>query len=252
MRGGGNILFDIKLGVGAAGAAFILSLLVGLVSGAGFIIVLVRALVFAALFFGLSFGAQKLLALFVPELLGLPGAQEVEPDSEIGSRIDVVVGDETEGPTIEGSVAAEAPRKRAVIEDDEGEEAEEIAGFLPEDGIGGAAAAATDEVGLDQGSEGRYTEKRDTDGVANTFGGKGVEPALPSGLIDDVDVLPDLDSMSDSFVSPLVEEATERSSAESFSPRLSSASRSSETGGDFDPREMAAAIQTILKRDQKG
>jgi hypothetical protein len=251
MHGGGNSLFDIKLGVGAAGAAFILSLLVGLVSGAGFLVVLVRALVFAALFFGLSLGAQKLLSLFVPELLGLPGAEDVEQDTEIGSRIDVVVGDEPEGQAIEGYVAVESPRKRTIIEDDEGGEAEEIAGFLPEDGLGEAAAVG-DVVGLDQGGEGRYTEKGDTSGVSHTYGSKGVEPALPSGLIDDVDVLPDLDSMSDSFVSPLVEEATERSSAESFSPRLSSASRSSETGGDFDPREMAAAIQTILKRDQKG
>jgi hypothetical protein len=67
-----------------------------------------------------------------------------------------------------------------------------------------------------------------------------------------VDVLPDLDSMSDSFVSPLMQDAAEGSSGEPAGPRSFSAPRASETGGDFDPKEMAAAIQTILKRDQKG
>jgi hypothetical protein len=243
----------MKLSAGIAGTAFILSLLIGAISGASFVLVLLRALFFAALFFGLGFGAHQLISRFLPELLGPLETENTEVDSGLGSRIDLVVGDEGERPMAEVKDAAERLRKRPTVENEE-EEAEEIEAFMPIDGVTQAAAATeaekSDVAGLDQGTEGRYTQQRDAGGLA--LEGKGVEAALPPGLIDDVDVLPDLESMTDSFVSPLVEEATERSSGESFPSRPSSTSRSSEIGGDFDPREMASAIQTILKRDQKG
>jgi hypothetical protein len=240
-------LFDMKLSAAAAGAAFVLSLLIGLISGGTFLFVLVRAAIFGALFFGFAVGSHMLLSRFLPELLGLSGTETKEGDSEVGSRIDLVVGDDG-GPMEAGTETIERPRKRVAAE----EEAEEIEAFLPADGVDESAARAGEAVGLDQGGEGRYTERKDTDGVPFATGGKGAEPALPPGLIDDVDVLPDLETMSDSFVSPLVEEAAERSASEPFQSKPSPTYHGAETGGDFDPREMASAIQTILKRDQKG
>ena len=242
----------MKLGFGAAGSAFIVSLLVGFLSGAGFLSVFLRAVFFAAAFFGFVFGAYKVISLFLPELLGLPDEESVGVETGLGSRVDVVVGDDDERSEEAGDVLAGRRQPRKTADEEEPEEAEEIEAFMPESGLTPETAAVADAMGLDQGSEGRYTESRDTNGVPQSLGSRGVEPALPRGLIDDVDVLPDLDSMSDSFVSPLVDEATERSSGESIASRPSSVSRSSETGGDFDSREMAAAIRTILKRDQKG
>ncbi len=237
----------MKLGFVAAGSAFLLSVLVGLVSGAGFLAVIVRAVFFAALFFGLFFGGRVLVSRFLPELVGQSGEESPESEEGLGSRIDVVVGDEEAGIVAAAGDPGDRIRARA---DAEAEEAEEIEAFMPND-FAAEKADAAESAGLDLGSEGRYTETQNATGAFGPPRGKRAEPALPPGLIDDVDVLPDLDSMSDSFVSPLMEDATEGSSGEPAS-RSYSAPRAAETGGDFDPREMAAAIQTILKRDQKG
>jgi hypothetical protein len=237
----------MKLSAAAAGAAFLLSFLLGLISGATFLFVLIRAAIFGALFFGFAVAVHMLLSRFLPELLGLSGTEAKEGESEVGSRIDLVVDDDG-GRMEAASETIERPRKRVATD----EEAEDIEAFLPADGVDEGAAQASEAVGLDQGSEGRYTERKGTDGAPFTTGGKGAEPALPPGLIDDVDVLPDLETMSDSFVSPLVEDAAQRSANETFPSKASSTFQVTESGSEFDPREMAAAVQTILKRDQKG
>src|SRR5512145_3129353 len=118
----------MKLGFVAAGSAFILSLLLGFLSGAGFLSVLLRAVFFAAFFLGLAFGARLLIARFLPELLGLPEEEGAESEAETGSRIDMVVGDEELGRMPgEETIARGSPRTSV---DDEA--AEEIEAFLPE------------------------------------------------------------------------------------------------------------------------
>ncbi|MCX7656743.1 MAG: hypothetical protein N2Z76_09490, partial [Treponemataceae bacterium] len=105
---------------------------------------------------------------------------------------------------------------------------------------------------LDQMEEGEYTKQGVAiSGVADSAPREETMPALPPGIIDDVDELPDLESMADSFITPGVEEEEEVS----ISPRRES--RGKETKGtgvsdSFDPKEMAMAIQTLLKKDQKG
>jgi hypothetical protein len=83
------------------------------------------------------------------------------------------------------------------------------------------------------------------------------EELSPAGDADSVDVLPDLDFMSGAF----------GSSAESSEPTVESSGGGAPLGGessaksgsdkkgpadDFKAQEMASAIQTILKREDKG
>lgn len=226
-------MFDVKIASAAAGAAFILSLLVGLFSGVGFGMALLRALFLGAAFFGLAAGAQFAVGRFLPELSGKGEGED--PDDALGSRVDLSVGDDGSAPlgAIYGS---------------------------PSVGQDGGGAAGETGSGLDQGGEGGYTGVADgyaaeasstgsTASVEAPQGAASFEPARPPDLVGDVDVLPDLESMSDSFVAPL----GEASFAEAGPSRAGGGGSSGGgASGDFDAREMAAAIQTILKREQKG
>ncbi|MBP7901603.1 MAG: hypothetical protein KA015_02180 [Spirochaetes bacterium] len=62
-----NIGWNIRITLIAGGAAFLISLLSGLVSGNPFAVVLLRAVLFASVFAGLSFGSLFVLKKFVPE-----------------------------------------------------------------------------------------------------------------------------------------------------------------------------------------
>lgn len=238
-------MFEPKVGLIAAAVAFILSFLLGIFSGALFGVLLVRAMGFALLFFILVTGAHLLLSQFTPELLnpnGIDayegsddGAEHTQREDHLGNLVDVSVDDETSPE--KGPVFSPEPESQAGEEED----------FT---------------LGLDQRSQDGYTE-----GAREDPGGEHPAPtaaALPLSSVDDIDVLPDLESLSDSFVSPItdgMDEGTDRDTSMSGSytksggplPGGSSGSGKTAKGGDsFDPREMAAAIQTILKRDQKG
>lgn len=249
-------MFDPKISSAAAGAAFILSLLLGLLSGASLLYALLRAAVFAAVFFVLSAIAYWLITQFIPELLNTSSADAVAAAEGIaeggqmdevgflGRRVNFAVGDDPEGSyAVIGGDAAK-----------DGDASEELGG------IGGYVSAGDEEpelagftergAALDQNTEDGYTEKVSVRG--QTANAKSAAPALPSGLLDEVDVLPDLESMSDSFISPIVGEEESGDLAGPVSSKSQGSAVSLGSGGTFDSRELASAIQTILKRDQKG
>jgi hypothetical protein len=85
----------IKVSGGIAGAAFVLSFLLGLIGRAGFPVILIRALVFAVVFFGLIEGIYVVVKRFLPELLGKEEVVEEEAESS-GSNIDILVDDESD------------------------------------------------------------------------------------------------------------------------------------------------------------
>jgi hypothetical protein len=215
-------VFNLRICAYAAGGAFLLSALAGLIGGADLLTIALRAGVFAAVSFGFTAGAQQLVSLFLPELLGggIPEspaedspADEAAAPERVGEQVDVSVGDEEdEGfPQFLGSAVEEKGEETILA-----------------------------PAGLDQRTEGGYTEvqqvAKPSPAVART----------PS-ILGDVDVLPDLEGFADSFVNPIsVDQTNDRPE-----PRQVSSSSSAD-GGRFDPKEMAMAIQTILKRDQKG
>jgi hypothetical protein len=208
-------VFNPKVLAFAGGAGFILSLLIGMISGAGFLMALIRALIFAALFAGMAAGASWLIVHFLPELIEAEDAEVNVP----GSRVNI---------SVEGDV--------------------------PEDGLDpNADSFGGNVLGLDHGAETGYTEGKDESVPA--FGAAAetasTVPAVPTASdqgeeADAVDVLPDLEAMSEVFLPPAGEE-------ELSSPQRSVAgNRPENLEGDFNAKEMAAAIRTILKREEKG
>lgn len=241
-------MFDPKISAIAAGAAFILSFLIGIISGAGFVYILVRALIFAAVFFVLASLAYWLVTQFIPELMnGENPDTERAGDQALGQNVDLSVDDEHDisyraasGP----DAGAETEETESIMDNEKNDEDADI---LDTEVGDNPAAAGTFSSPLDQNDIEGYTDN-DVSESEKT----GASPALPLDVVEDVDALPDLESMSDSFISPIGEES-ENDDAKADTVSLYSGTKTSRSSdGSFDPREMASAIQTILKRDQKG
>jgi hypothetical protein len=229
-------MFNPKLSGIFAGAGFIASLLVGLVTGAHFPLLLIRAFIFAAVFFALASAGYGAIQMYLPELL----TGESGDVPALGGQVDISVGGDDEDA---GDFSLES-----------GGLGDELHEFLENPGNSGGDT-------LDQTVEAVYTGEGEVGEIQAT-----PRPALPDdsgfspGDTDSVDMLPDLDSMSGVFNSgsiPVVggaEPAGTGFPASSFDGMETPVGRSGKQGLDenFNVKEMASAIQTVLKRENKG
>jgi len=213
-----QVSVDVRAsGVGAA-AAFMLSVLVGLISGVSFGTVLLRAL-FSGIVFGAGvYGARLLLARYVPELLNAGNVESA------GAGVDISVGDDDD----EAELTAAAER----------------AGESGGDGFDDSLVEEVEEV---PAAETRPQTKPAPD--------SGIAEEATGELLDSNDELPELDGFSDTFSSSTPSDAEGEPSENSHSGRnsegLDSLDGSSSSGGGdgSDPRVMADAIRTVLKRE---
>lgn len=246
-------MFNFKISGAAAGAAFVLSLLVGLISGAAASILLLRALLFAALFFLLTCLVFWLLNQFVPEIFS---AADDSLDLAPGSRVDISIGPDR----IEGAFPAG--------DHDTVDNIEKKPPASVQNPPGDADSLFSAPKGLDQGEGDGYTTGGDwsAENSAGNQAGFGTDPG-------EIDLMPDFDSLSAAFLSnqdsPVAgggEKPAEFEEASAFetpvfdSPesgapeprRPLSSSKNSSLKGDFNPKELAQAIQTVLKKEEKG
>jgi len=204
------------------GIGLLLSLIVGLFSGAGFSHSLLRSLIFGAVFFGLGCGIWFLINIFLPEL-AVSGAGEANDTMTPGSRINIT---ESEKPLPEVFKAL-----------DDGEEVGDIndlvnGTFRPQE-IPQAAAPENEFRGLDQMPEDGYTGSRSSPVSANP----------PEGG------LPDLDLLAGSFLNSS-DESVENFEERPEPVRRPTGNKPQTFKGDFDPKDLAKGIQTILKEDE--
>jgi hypothetical protein len=225
-------MFNPRISGIFAGAGFILSFLVGLVTGAHFPLILIRALIFAAVFFALASAAYGAAQLYLPELF----ADDSGDSSPLGGQVDISVGDEDGG-----GISLES-----------GGLGDDLNEFLENPGNSGGDT-------LDHTGEAVYTGE----GALEEIQG----PALPGdsvfspGEADSVDMLPDLDAMSGAFSAAPAPAGGEAMGAPAPAGSFGGGggggrpdSRPKQQGldEDFSVKEMASAIQTILKRENKG
>lgn len=213
---------------------------------------LLRALALGIGFALAAYGVVALLKRFLPELFEdyVPAPASDEP----GGRVNIVL---PEGDVYE---ARSAMRSVDDVEPlDEGPSRDE--GFAASagavyDGAGSAARAALSEPSALSAGEAELESLREE---VKAIRDEDLVPAQaaprpsaaggprPSVGVDELDVLPDLDSLSDSFIAPIGDAQDE----EGFAGRPSPSGGGG--GGDAgDAAVMAKAIQTILRRDQKG
>lgn len=263
---------DVKKAAIVAVSAFVMSLLVGLLSGVGFLFILLRAFIFSALFFGLFFGAWFLFSRFLPELLSSAGPSRDDDDESegAGSRLDISVDDRFDSDTgatpnapppssqsAPGSDGASLPPGTPLSGDEEDvEELEALDGEADD-----LETQGEKQTGLDRSGEAGYTGTENVGASVQSGPSKPVSQLGPSSFakplagFDDVDKLPDLDGFSDSFAPETYSDGEGESAGASASSVPSgdiAVSSSASAGGTFDTKEMVSAIQTMLKRDQKG
>jgi len=271
-------MFNLKWGGIAAGVAFALALTLSLILGqTSLLIALLRAVVFAALFFGMGLGVWSLINTFIPDLLtsgagGSAGggdiASKLFATGNAGSQVDITVGDAQNAALPEqGYGAADGSdvgdfndlfnRKEDIDQTpatgytEEGE-----AGVFASGGeLGseeGEFSSAFDDTGFsDSVSLGDEGEDDDSGGFSMDF-----SAFVPGGLGDDGESDgngegesdPDTDSFSffpeagggsTMFEEPAVPE------------RKVARNKPMQLEGDFNAKEIAAGLRTVLEKDKK-
>ncbi|MDR2403197.1 MAG: hypothetical protein LBD78_04135 [Spirochaetaceae bacterium] len=228
-------MINLKWSGIAGGFGFAVSLLVGIISGAGFPLLLVRAFIFGLLFFILGGGAWLLINNFVPELL-FPGENEGDSaggDQSPGAQVDISLGDEPVSALPENYQNSES-----------GDEVGNITDLLT------GKTVPENQTGMDQNGEDGYTKTRGSDfqtEAAGSYTGP-AETAAAGVYADSAGGLPDLDSMAGAFA-PSPAEPVE--SPADFSPpvRSPSGNKPQSLKGDFNPKDLAAAIRTKISKE---
>ncbi len=201
-------------------SAFALSVLIGLVFRVGLPWLLARAVAFGVAFGVAQAALQAVIVRFLPELMSDTRIDAATAEGD-QPRIDIVLpGDEAVEGSSEPMIRAAASERPADAELDREAEALGSETLIPDDGGERPVAPG---------------------------------PARPPAAFEDLDVLPDLDGFAGTFEGS---QGAEQDGERSFPAAPSRADRGNAEdqsgGGGEDPVELASAIRTLLKRDQKG
>ena len=272
-------MFNLRISGIVAGAAFVLSFLIGLITCSGMPMLLLRPVIFAFLFFILANAVYFLVNQFLPEL-----TERGSPDEDLtlrpGSRIDITEGDISPGDVAPGA-AFSGPVPPRAFAGAQADESEEGLGNIT-DLVGRRAVSPVSEgeasPGMDQNAEDSYTKD---DGIGSfsapepwspvvqprfsggsgtddtpaasreTFEARGIPAA---GASPAVDLLPDLDSMAGAFLPASGDSEPDAVdySVSTPSPKPSSSSKAPAWAGDFNAKELASGLRTILNKEKEG
>jgi len=275
---------NFKWGIILALAAFFISVSLGLLAGVHFLHIMIRALIFTVVFFGLGFGLHLLINSYFPELLfheDDSGADAYDSASNVGA----ITVDSTGEYAVPELYRTNDPNEMGNIDD-------LISGVFRPRGHEAPRSAPSpiNNVGIDRKPEAGYNSGTSVKPPAADFspqdtgGGNFQDTSVfnkspadrqsftPSFSDDDSGLggLPDLDMMAMAFssgYSPVLPSPA-AASASSASPasfaaapvmsfddaeerKSGSAGSKPETlQGDFDPKELARGISTILNKDK--
>jgi len=230
-------MFNIKWSVVCAAVAFVLAFVLSLLLGhTTLLIALLRAGIFAALFFGLGAAVWALINTFLPELLASGEEKDIvgsvfSPETS-GSKVNITVDD--------------APSAALPGTNNDEADPEEVGNFG--DLVIGAIPASED---VDQNPSTGYTEEAEE--ISPVFGNVKLEEAgdfsmdfgaFVSDGLDGEEGQEDLDTFS--FLPG-------SGDTKEFSPpeRKASGNKPLKLEGDFNPKEIAAGLRTVLEKDKK-
>jgi hypothetical protein len=115
----------------------------------------------------------------------------------------------------------------------------------------GSQEASLEFPGLDQGAQDGYTNNSESEAsqASGSSGAVGFEPLSETG--NPVDALPDLDSLAGAFLPQSGEDGGETVDYSTPSPakKPSASSKGQKMEGDFNPKDLAEGIRTILKKE---
>jgi len=258
---------NFKWGLTAAVAAIIVSIGLGLLFGVGLSHVFTRALIFAVVFFGLGFGLRLFINSFFPELLFMDDESSAQESfDQPGSRINITLDNTGEYAVPELYKVPGDPDELGNIED-------LVSGVF-------SPRSASDESerpqsGIDRSKEESYNIEsviqdfpdlenfniQDASGLEKK---QAERPVFTASLGDDAGLggLPDLDMMATAFSAGGESRAAAQTGGlggasvpaeqDDFEPVQSRyvASKATPMKGDFNPKELAKGISTVLTKDK--
>ena len=247
-------MFNIRISLIISGFVFVLSFLIGLMSRSSFPVLLLRPVFFGILFFALTTLITLLINRFLPELLEDPAAKTPEliiPGSRIDIKEDAAAAmsaiSSAIPPAAAGNLYARPDdsdenlgniSEAGNVSSDPGQSAEPFSGFSGlKDMAGLSAGMPAGPAGMDQ------TGKNEYNGLGNI-------PAPDSG--GGFDVLPDLESLAGAFMPSAgnKEEEIQDYPGIDAPKRPVSGNKPQKMDADFHPKELAAGIRTILKKEE--
>ena len=241
-------MLNLRIGGIIVGAAFIISLVLGLAGGTAMPLLLVRPLIFAGLFFIIPGLIKMIVSRFLPELLEEEDTRK-EERNQPGSRVNILEGDSA------GTGAASRQAVFGALPDDSDEKLGDISELVS---ISRASQASNEmpQAGMDQNPQEDYTGEGDPVKFPESApDGSPVKRARETGAADE-DALPDLDSMAGAFLSPDKGEELDvpeySVSASSPRPSFSSKNKAPAWSGDFNAKELASGLRTILSKEKEG
>jgi len=262
-------MFNAKWGIICGGAAFVLAFITSLLLGhTSLSAALIRGGGFAALFFGLGAGIWALINIFIPELLAAQNddVNNVFSKKATGARVNITLDD-----TSNSAFSAALPSTGIGLMDDD----EEVGDF--KDLISRSTNSRRD---IDQNPAAGYTEQEEQqeeqqqeeftpvfDSSLDTSLGGSIENSLDGVKVDGLGdfsmdfgaFVPEGGGGSDPLMDPFSfmpgtddSAGAEETHTAAAAPRSSSSGKPAELQGDFNPKDIAAGIRTVLEKDKKG
>jgi hypothetical protein len=245
---------NFKWGIYAAIVALVLAFTTSLFLGqASFQAAILRAFLFGALFFALGTGVWTLINTFIPELLfpenenatanifgtESPGLQGSDSDS-YGSRINITLGD----------------RSDAALPEGDGADSDEVGNIA--DLVSGAIDPAGDakrQRGIDETNENSYTGFGESVAPSSDGLAEPVYAEETGGFTMNFDSFAadggggGADPFGDAFSVP-GDSGGQRE--EALPERKVTGNKPMALEGDFNPKDIALGIRTVLETDKKG
>jgi len=229
-------MFNAKWGIICGIAAFVLAFLTSLLVGQALLVVaLIRALIFAVLFFLLGTGAWVLINNYIPEVLspqtGNDAINNIFSMNQPGAKVNITLGEHSD----------------AALPDDDGEPQNPGDVGNINDLVSGAFKPEKRAAqSIDQNPENSYNdESGEFAPVQETQGGTGDFSVNFSNFVSSGDEAGDMDPFS------LPSRDKDPEPARSSLPeRKVSGNRPEKLEGDFNPKEIAAGIRTVLQKDK--
>jgi hypothetical protein len=239
-------MFNLKWGLVSGLAAFIFSIVIGFISGVSASNVFLRAGILSAIFFVIGLGFFVIINSFFPELL--------TSDNEPAGR------DETEQPGSRVDITLDSADEYALPEtyNDSPESAQEV-GNIRDLASGGIDQSEKDGYNSKEGGSVANSDFLDIDFPDMPMAPAAAEsssarPAFSPSFGDDstgLGGLPDLDTMAQAFSGGSLENPEPVQQQETSSRSRPAGNKAQPMQGDFNPKELAEGIRTVLSKDNK-
>ena len=245
-------MFNFKLSGIIGGVAFVFSFLLGLISRSAMPMLLIKPLVFAFLFFAVSILIKITANHFLPELMEESDLGE-EPYRP-GSTVDITdedsldyQADTSRGHSGESVTAAQGFSFMGARPDDSDDGLGDISDLARKSTFSPSLEGGY-QMGMDQNAEEGYTEGGGSRGSQARAPGAGSTEAFSPE-----EVLPDLDSMAGVFMPSSSDEEPEGEERPSHGQaRKPSSSSTPSWTEDFNAKEMAQGLRTVLSKEKEG